>query len=103
MPGNAGMELHINGRDIEDSSTIPLTKSPDKMWTLASRQEAAEMMRSDTRAAVANAMREGASSPKEIAEAAGLPVATVDKQLSRMVRQEEVIKTGRGSYVLVEI
>ncbi len=103
MHGSSGMELHINGRDIEDSSTIPLTKSPDKMWTLASRQEAAEALRSDTRATVAFAMREGASSPKEIAEAAGLPVATVDKQLSRMVRQEEVIKTGRGSYVLVEI
>jgi hypothetical protein len=103
MHGSSGMELHINGRDIEDSSTIPLTKRLDGMWTLASRQEAAEMMRSDTRAAVANAMREGASSPKEIAEVAGLPDSTVKMQLSRMMKQEEVIKTGRGSYVLVEI
>jgi|GEM_PF-2438055 len=102
MHGNAGMELHINGRDIEDSSTIPLIKGVDKMWTLASRQEAAEVMRSDTRTSIVNAMREGASSPKEIAEAAGLPDHTVKLQLGRMVKQDEVIKTGRGSYVLFE-
>lgn len=102
MSGATGMELHINGRDIEDSSMIPLTKREDGMWTLASRRDARDTQRSESRAAVIKAMEGGAASPKEIAEAANLSTGVVDQQLRRMVIQNEVIKTGRGTYVLFE-
>jgi hypothetical protein len=100
MNGTGGMALHINGRDIENSSEIPLTKDEAGMWTLESRQAAREAQRSETRTAILNALKAGASTPRDIASETGIGANTVQQQLLRMQKAGDVAKTGWGKYDL---
>ena len=95
---NNGLELHIDGRDIEDSMPIPILKGEDHMWTLASRADAAEIKNSDTRNAILNAMDSNETTPKQIAERTSLDPNTINSSLRRMTSQGILTKVSRGQY-----
>ena len=99
--GSSGLELHINGRDIEDSAPIPLIKGPDGMWEMISRAEAWKRTISESRAKIAEAMKAGETSPTDIATASGLDINLVGQQLRRLVKKGQIVKVKRGSYALV--
>ena len=96
--GNSGLELHINGRDIEDSSPISLTKGLDGMWELISREEAWKRTISESRSKILEAMRSGEKSPKDIAMATELNIKVVEQQLYKLIKAGHVVKPKRGSY-----
>ena len=99
FPSHTGdLELHIMGRDIEDSSPIPLTKGADGMWTLEDRAAATEKSYSETRAAVLAVLREGPQSPKELAAATGINANAISQLLRRMKKQGLVTQQGYGRY-----
>ena len=95
-----GIELHINGRDIEDSDPIPLLKGDDGMWTLQSRESAIDIRNGDTRNMIIDALKNGYSSPKDISESTGIDPNTLNSSLRRMCNQNIVVKESRGKYVL---
>ena len=100
MNTGTGIELHINGRDIEESSPIILSKSDDGMWSLEGRANAKSHTNSDTRNDVIKAVKEGHKTPKDIAKASGLKQGTVTQQIRRMVNSGELEKQKRGTYDL---
>ena len=97
-----GIELHINGRDIEDSSPISLSKNDDGMWTLESREKAEMALNSDTRNRVLRAVIDGIETPKDIIEETGLDSKVVEQQLYRMVNSGTLDKPKRGTYILAK-
>lgn len=99
--GNHGMELHINGRDIEDSSPIPLIKGEDGMWSLISREAAKRQTNSETREKIVDALKAGIDTPKDIAAATGFNVKRVEQQLYRMMKARDIARPTRGTYALV--
>ena len=101
--GFGGMELHINGRDIEDGDSIPLTKGEDGMWTLDSRGRIMQSRLSDTRQLIIEVMGQRTAAPKDLAEETGLDRNIIDKQLRRMVDRGEAIKLRRGLYQLSKV
>jgi len=101
MKGDNGVELHIHARDVENQAPIPLSQGDDGMWTLASREVAAEDHQSDTRTAILRAIDAGARSPQEVEIHTGLSKGVVDQRLYHMVRQNILRKAGRANYVRV--
>ena len=97
-----GIELHINGRDIEDSSPISLSKNDEGMWTLESREKAEMNLNSDTRNRVLRAVIDGIETPKDIIEETGLDSKVVEQQLYRMVESRTLDKPKRGTYILAK-
>lgn len=95
-----GIELHINGRDIEDSSPIMLSKSNDGMWSLESRDKSQKASNSDTRNKILKAVKDGYKSPKDIIKATGLDPKVVDQRLLKMVKSGALDKPKRATYVL---
>jgi len=97
-----GIELHINGRDIENSAPIPLSKNKDGMWTLESREKAKSVFNSETRNKVLSAVIDGIETPKDIVEETGLDSKVVEQQLYRLVKIGTLEKPQRGTYVLAK-
>lgn len=96
--GDSGLELHINGRDIEDSTPIPLIKGENGMWTFESRNSAINIRNSDTRNAILDAIDKGNSTPKDISNFTEIDANTINSSLYRMVHQTLLIKKSRGNY-----
>lgn len=98
IQGSSGMELHVNGRDIENSAPIPMVKGEDGMWTLASRDDAWRTSVSDTRGQIMDALKAGCETPRDIILHTGIPKGPVEQQLYRLIKAGDVIKPTRGTY-----
>lgn len=99
--GLDGPCIQIHARDVADDSPIPLLKDQSGMWTMESRDSAKQKSRSNTRQKIIEAMQNGNETPKDIAEETGVKITTVNAQLLRMKKQNEVVKHGHGHYQLV--
>jgi hypothetical protein len=97
-----GLELHINGRDIENSDSIPLPRGIDGMFTLEDRESAFRKSMSINRGKIVDAIKAGADTQKDIAAETGLSPNLINQQLRRMVKANLVAKTGHGKYQVIE-
>ena len=102
MNTGQGLELHINGRDIENSDTIPLPRGMDGMFTLEDRESAFRKSMSISRGNIIDAISGGAETQKDIAVETGLDGNLINQQLRRMLKTNVVIKTERGKYQAVD-
>src|SRR5262245_5141471 len=98
-----GTTLYIRGRDVEEQE-LALSFSHDTLrWTVLG--DAAEVLQSDSRARVSEALSETNGhpmSPAELLTATGLSRQNLDQLLHRMVRDGEIIKVKRGLYTLAQ-
>ena len=102
MNAGQGLELHINGRDIENSDCIPLPRGLDGMFTLEDRESAFRKSMSISRGKIIDAIKEGAETQKDIAAETGLDGNLINAQLRRMLKTNVVEKAGRGKYQAVD-
>ena len=100
--GSLGHYQTINGRDIENSDTIPLIKGLDGMFTLEDRESAYKKAMSISRGMIVEAVKEGADTQKDIASETGLGAGLINQQLRRMLKQGLVMKKAHGKYCLPE-
>ena len=98
--GAQGTTLYVRGRDIEEAEWAIIWDAAACRWSLGG--DAADAHRSAGRQAILAVLSMPTIttplSPHEIAAAAGLDRANVDRLLGRMVTDSEVIKLGRGRY-----
>lgn len=97
--GPEGPEIHINARDVENSSSIPLESDGAGMWTMASREDAGLRALSETRTKILEAIKAGNETPKDIAETTGILSNNVKQHLLRMAGKQ-VVKAERGRYII---
>ena len=102
MNTGQGLELHINGRDIENSDSIPLVQGMDGMFTLEDRDSAFRKSMSISRGKIMDAIKEGVDTPKDIAIETGLNPNTIHQQLHRMVKAGVLTKSAHGKYQVIE-
>jgi hypothetical protein len=96
-----GVTLHAIGRDIEQSETAVQFDKATCRWTILG--PAADVRRSDERTRVLAALRDagGPLAVRDIQAAAELKTRNAtDIVLSKMVRDAEIIRVGRGLYCL---
>ena len=94
-----GTTLYVRGRDIEEREDAIVFNAGTCRWRVLG--DAAEVRRSETRQEILEALAgEETINPKQIVAATGLNRSVVDRQLSKMVRDGEVIQLRRGVYAL---
>jgi hypothetical protein len=96
----AGAELSVTGRDIEEQA-LALSFSPEiGTWTMVG--PAAEWNVSAQRRAIIRALRKtgGGIGPKQIAELSGVEYEVARKLVVTMANADQIIQRGRGTYSL---
>ncbi len=99
--GRADASLYVDGRDIEEQKEFALRWDSElTSWVIAG--DADEFRLSEERAAVVGMLREadGPMGPKAVAEALGMKHGAVRELLSRMAKDGDVDKVGRGQYTV---
>ncbi len=99
--GRADASLYVDGRDIEEQKDLALRWDPALTnWVIAG--DADEFRLGEERAAIVGLLREadGPMGPKKIAEALGMKDGAVRELLSRMAKDGDVDKVGRGQYTV---
>jgi hypothetical protein len=96
---NIGTTLKGRGRDLEEIDKAIQFNKDSFVWTITG--EASEVAQQTGRGAILFQLREASAplSPQEIADLCNLTKASARKLLTRMERDGEVIKIGRGQYV----
>lgn len=94
--GSGGITLYVRGRDVDEKESAMLFASG--MWTITG--EAAAVRLTHERSAILEALLVAIEpmSPSEISDATRMRNQNVRQTLSRMARDGEVIKVGRGLY-----
>lgn len=95
-----GSMLHIKGRDIENDKPVPMRWDENlKSWVVVDQME----MFGDTRQEILSVLSE-AGEPLSLSDICGLipdtKKATLQSTLQRMVRSQQLARTGRGRYEL---
>jgi hypothetical protein len=98
----AGTTLHVRGRDLVDEveKAVSLDRETCR-WIV--QGDASEVMRSETRNAVLDVLRnapEAGMTVKDVAAEANINRDLVDKTLQRMAKDGEVRRVSRGRYAL---
>jgi DNA-binding transcriptional ArsR family regulator len=96
--GPQGASLYLRGRDIEEAEKAVVFNADTCRWQILG--EAAEVRKSDTRKKIRGALEDAAElmNPTEIARITGVHRNTVDQQLSKMLKDGEVVAVARGQY-----
>lgn len=99
--GDENPVLEVNGRDIAEDGDLPMIRSEDgTMWTFEDRGTARAKQFEKSRLKVMIALQEGCETPKEISSRMQMPTGSVDQQLKRMRKQEQVTPMGRGKWAV---
>ncbi|WP_137702884.1 AAA family ATPase [Marimonas lutisalis] len=93
-----GKVLYGRGRDLVEFESAVAFDQATCRWSDLGRPS--DVYGSDTRKAIREALKVGISSPKDIADHAGLDYDLCAKTLQRMAEGGEVQKGGRGNYRL---
>ena len=93
-------ELHITGRDIEESRKALRFDTDTMTWEILG--EADEVWQSHQRVEIISVLQKNGFSmrPREIADELGLPGPAVRKTLSRMARDNQIVWIDGGRYDL---
>jgi hypothetical protein len=101
LRGEADGELHITGRDVDETQLALKFHADMGSWTKLDGDPARYKLR-ETRAAVLDVLDErGCATPKQIAEALAMKGDTVRQTLSRMVADHQIDTDGKGLYMPV--
>lgn len=97
--GAADAVLHVTGRDVEESEIALSWVAALGSWHQLSGQ-ASDYSLGDTRRAILDHLREvGSATPKQVAEAVGIPHNTAKGTLKRMFDDGQIDTDGRGTYL----
>ena len=98
--GAADAVLHVTGRDVEEQELALKFDKDSCRWTIVG--DAAEHRMSETRRAIFDLLeRQGAMSPKEVADELGIKRDLAKQTLGRMFKDGTVRSCGRGRYSAV--
>jgi hypothetical protein len=97
-----GTTLYVRGRDVEEQEKAIVFNKSNCRWTIMG--DAEEVYRSDTRQKILTLLDDVRKvsvplRPKEIASQTDTNEDLVNKTLTRMVNDAEIIRVGRGRYV----
>jgi hypothetical protein len=95
-----GTVFDVRGRDIEANSLAVEFNKNTCRWTILG--PAAEFKRSDNQAKIIEALRQAAGplGPKKVTEVTGMTEDNAKQSLSRMAKNGEIVRVGRGEYTL---
>jgi hypothetical protein len=97
---NQGIVFDVRGRDIEANTLAVQFSKETCRWTILG--PAGDRKASDTQAKILEALRQadGPLGPKKVTEVTGVTEDNAKQSLSRMARNGEIIRVGRGEYTL---
>jgi hypothetical protein len=97
-----GTILYVRGRDVEEQSLAVSFDRATCQWT--AQGDAAEVRVSQERKAILKVLKEAGEpmTPNKIAQALNKKVGIVDQLLFKMIRDQQIRKIQRGSYVCAD-
>jgi hypothetical protein len=90
--------FYVRGRDIEEVESAVQFSKASCLWSVLG--DASQVVQGEERQAIIDALQDGESGPRKIAQDAGLKEASVRHLLRKMVEGGQVEKAGYGKYRL---